>query len=418
MQRNIPYARQQIDEDDISAVVEVLKSDYITTGPKIAEFEEALKDVSGSIYVAAVNSGTAALHAACFAAGIRPGDEVIVPAITFAASANCVLYMGGTPVFCDIDPHTWNIDPDKVESLITKKTKAIIPVHFMGQPCDMDKIRSIASRHGLVVIEDASHALGACWRGKPVGSMSDLTVFSFHPVKHITTGEGGAVATSDSRFYRLISSFRTHGITRDPEQFEYGNPCGVNSQSAIISEGATDNYSAPAAPWYYEQQLLGYNYRLTDIQAALGLSQLKKLPAFLRRRKEIAQMYDIAFEDLCRTGLLTLPKQLDGAESAWHLYVVKIGGYGVNTISAPSPENLTPSVRDRVFDSLKSMGIGVNLHYIPVYLHPYYRKLGFKAGLCPIAEQLYSAVITLPLYPSMTDSDVQYVVKSLKSIIL
>jgi dTDP-4-amino-4,6-dideoxygalactose transaminase len=338
----------------------------------------------------------------------------------------------------------------------------------------MDKISAIASRHGLTVIEDASHALGACWHGRPIGSLSDMTVFSFHPVKHITTGEGGAVATSDSRIYELISTFRTHGITRDPAIFEYDGAYSSNSadarsrdagdtvpgnsnvgnvgESTCDADSCTqsvvannpdvpaapwDNHAIPTAPWYYEQQLLGYNYRLTDIQAALGLSQLKKLPAFLRRRKEIAHMYDEALDYLSSAGLLTLQKQLDDADSAWHLYVVRIGEVDANPAIATSAGNTVPSIvgsapfardaapsivdsatsiRDIVFKSLKSMGIDANLHYIPVYLHPYYRKLGYKAGLCPVAEQLYSSVITLPLYPSMPDIVVEYVAKCIKGI--
>ena len=442
MKKYIPYTYHQIDENDIAAVVETLRGGFLTTGPKIAEFEGALKEVVGAKYVTAVSSGTAALHAACFAAGITQGDEVITSAMTFAASSNCILYMGGTPVFCDICPDSWNIDPEKIEQLITPKTKAIIPVHYTGQPCDMGRINDIAKRHGLIVIEDAAHALGASLHGSPVGCLGDMAAFSFHPAKHITTGEGGAVATSSEKYYTALTSFRTHCITRDAKIFER------------LGEAATAGVDGGnPAPWYYEQLHLGYNYRLTDVQAALGLSQLRKLSAFISRRRDIVRMYDDAFQPLCQEGLMVLPKQIVGAASSWHIYVVRLtrqkGGSPTSCTQAPgellacheekresSPcftsearelfacfepsPCFEPSAcfnRNRVFGSLTSMGLGVNVHYIPVYLHPYYQKLGYKAGLCPVAEELYSSNITLPLYPSMTDDDVRYVIDSVKWVI-
>ena len=370
----IPYATQSIDDDDIDAVVKTLKSTFLTTGPKVAEFEEAIKEVTGAKYAVTVNSGTAALHAACYAAGISSADEVITTPITFAATCNCVLYFGGKPVFCDIDPNTWNIDPDKIEDLITSKTKAIIPVHYTGQPCEMEKIRKIAKKHNLIVIEDAAHALGASYRDMPIGSISDMTCFSFHAVKHITTGEGGCVTTNREDIYKKLQLFRSHGITKDSEQFQA-------------------NEDLPE-PWYYEQQFLGFNYRLTDIQAALGVSQIKKLPAFIERREEIAAAYFEAFSPLAELGKMTLPTILKHAVHAWHIFVIKVN----------------PEQRSQIFQSLIEKGLGVNLHYIPVYLHPYYQRLGYQKGLCPEAEALFESIITLPLFPKMTESEIAYVI--------
>ena len=394
-ERRIPYAAQWLDDADIQAVVDVLKNDFLTTGPKIAEFEAALCEITEAKYAVAVNSGTAALHAACFAAGISDSDEVITSPITFAATANAVLYVGGTPVFCDIDPETWNIDPSKIEALITAKTKAIIPVHFTGQPCQMDRILEIAKKHRLVVIEDAAHALGARFNGKPVGSIGAMTCFSFHPVKHITTGEGGAVTTDSRELYQKLIQFRAHGITRDAELLTYATQNGADSEhSSVISPVSVE-------PWYYEQHFLGFNYRLTDIQAALGVSQLKKLPAFLQRRKDIVRTYNDAFQPLHDVGKLQLPAIMAGANSAWHLFVIK----------------LPPEHRNRVFHALQEKGLNVNLHYIPVYLHPYYRQLGYREGLCPEAEFFYSGIITLPLYPKMSDDDVAYVIRCIRETV-
>lgn len=380
MQKYIPYGRQWIDEDDIKAVEEVLRSDYLTTGPKIAEFEQKLTEVTGAKYAAAIASGTAALHAACFAAGISAGDEVITTPITFAASSNAVLYCRGVPVFTDIDPVTYNIDPDDIKRKITRKTKAIIPVHFTGQPCDMDPILKMAEKYGLVVIEDAAHAIGAKYKEKPIGSISDMTTFSFHPVKQITTGEGGAITTNDEKLYEKLSMFRAHGITRKADKM-------------MNNEG----------PWFYEQQFLGYNYRMTDIQAALGISQLKKLEKFIKRRKEYALMYGEAFENI--SGIIT-PKQLEGADSSWHLYIIQL-----------KLEQLKKG-RKEIYEDLVKEGIGVNVHYIPVYYHPYYQKMGYKKGLCPRAEELYEKIITLPLYPRMTVEDVNYVIDKVKKVLM
>ena len=379
MRKFIPYGRQYIDEDDIRAVTEVLRSDYLTTGPRIKEFEEKLLYCSGAGYAAALSNGTAALHAACFAAGIGPGDEVITSPMTFAASANCILYMGATPVFADIDAETYNIDPEDVKRKITDGTKAIIPVHYTGQPCDMDEIMSIARKHGLIVIEDGAHALGSYYKERRIGSIGDMTTFSFHPVKHITTGEGGAVVTDSKEFYEKLLIFRTHGITRDKEKLER-------------NEG----------PWYYEQHFLGFNYRMTDIQAALGISQLNKLSLFIERRKKIADIYNDAFFGF--DGVI-VPKQLEKTDSSWHIYVLRL-----------EPDKLICGRRE-IFEELLRRNIGVNVHYIPVYYHPYYQELGYKKGICPNAESLYESIITLPIYPKLKDDEISYIISSVKEII-
>lgn len=375
----LPYGQHWIEEDDIQAVAEALRSDYLTTGPKIRELEEKLAEYLGVKYAVAICNGTAALHAACFAAGIREGDEVITSPITFAASANCVLYMGAKPVFADIDPGTYNIDPEDIKRKITARTKAIIPVHFTGQPCDMDRILDIAREHGLMVIEDGAHALGAGYKGKKVGGIGDMTTFSFHPVKHITTGEGGAITTNDRELYERLAMFRTHGITRD-------------SGRLTRDEG----------PWYYEQQFLGYNYRITDIQAALGVSQMGKLDRFLEKRREYARLYDEAFSGM--EGVIA-PYRMEGTDSAWHLYIIQL-----------KLEKLKAG-RRKIFEELKNRNIGVNVHYIPVYLHPYYRALGYPEGLCPNAEGLYERIITLPLFPKMEKEDVLYVINNVKEVV-
>lgn len=371
----IPYGRQWIEEDDIQAVIEVLKSDYLTTGPKVQEFEKTVAEYVGAKYAVAVSNGTAALHAACFAAGIKSGDEVITTSITFAASSNCVLYCGGKPVFADIEADTYNIDPNDMIRKITNKTKAIIPVHFAGQPCNMDRINEIAKQYNLIVIEDAAHALGADYKGKKIGSISDMTIFSFHPVKHITTGEGGMITTNDKDLYDKLILFRTHGITRDSEFMTH-------------NEGA----------WYYEQLDLGFNYRITDIQCALGISQMKKLDKFVTRRKEIANKYNQAFKNIQN---IILPKQSNNCNSSWHLYVIQI----------------LNKDRKQVFDKLRQLGIGVNVHYIPVYKHPYYQNNGYSRTACANAENYYKHAISIPIFPKMTDEEVDYVVNEIKNII-
>lgn len=375
----LTYGRQNLDEEDIESVVKVLKGDYLTTGPSVKEFEEKIADYVGAKYAVAVSNGTAALHMACYAAGIKKGDEVIVPAITFAASANCVLYCGGTPVFADIDPKTYNIDLKEIENKITEKTKAIIPVDYTGQSVDMDEIRRIADKHNLIVIEDGAHSLGSEYKGKKVGTKAHITEFSFHPVKPITTGEGGIVVTDDKELYEKMLLFRSHGITRDKDLLAH-------------NEG----------PWYYEQIDLGYNYRITDIQCALGISQMNKIDKFIDRRRYIVKRYNEAFKDMDE---IITPYEIDYSNSGWHLYVIKL-----------DLERLT-CTRKKIFEALQAENIGVNLHYIPVYLHPYYQKLGYKKGICKNAEELYERMITIPLFPKMTNDDVQDVISGVKKVI-
>ncbi|PFP22906.1 UDP-4-amino-4,6-dideoxy-N-acetyl-beta-L-altrosamine transaminase [Bacillus sp. AFS073361] len=375
----LPYGRQWIDDDDIEAVVNVLKSDYLTTGPAVSMFEQEIANYVGAKYAVSFANGTAALHGACFAAGISIGDEVITTPITFAASANCVLYLGGKPIFVDIDPKTYNINPKEIEKQITNKTKAIIPVDFTGQPVDLEEIYAIAKKYGLVVIEDAAHALGAKYKGKKVGSISDMTMFSFHPVKHITSGEGGVITTNNKEYYEKMLQFRSHGITRD--------------QNKML-----ENHG----PWYYEMQFLGFNYRLTDIQAALGTSQLKKIDQFIELRKKYAAMYNAAFATIPQ---ITIPYQHSEAESSWHLYIIRLN------------QDLLKAKRKEIVEHLLSMNIGVNVHYIPVYLLPYYQQLGFQKGLCPQAEKLYEEIITLPLFPKMSELDVSDVIQAVKKIV-
>ena len=378
-QSYLPYGRQWIDDDDIEAVVEVLKGDYLTTGPHVSTFEQAVAQYVGAKYAVAFSNGTAALHGACFAAGISEGDEVITTPMTFAASANCVLYQGGTPVFADINEKTYNIDPNKIEEKINDKTKAIIPVDFTGQPVELDRILEIARKYNLVVIEDAAHALGATYKGRKIGSISDMTMFSFHPVKHITSGEGGIITTNNKEYYEKLLQFRSHGITRNKEKLnEYHGP------------------------WYYEMQFLGYNYRMTDIQAALGTSQLKKIDKFVELRRKYVAMYNEAFKDMDE---VITPFQHEDGQSSWHLYIIRL-----------KLDKLTASRRE-IFEALQQQNIGVNVHYIPVHLQPYYQQLGYKKGICPNAEKLYEEMITLPLFPAMTEEDINDVIKAVKRTI-
>jgi len=377
----LPYGHQWIDEEDIAAVSEVLHSDWITQGSKVAEFEKEFASYVDARYAVAVNSGTAALHAACFAAQIENGDEAITSPITFAASANCVLYQGGTPVFADIDVGTLNIDPVEIKKKITKKTKALIPVDFTGRPVDLEKILQIAKNNNLIIIEDASHALGATYKGSKIGSISDMTIFSFHPVKHITTGEGGMITTNNKEYYERLKLFRTHGITKDKNKM-----------------------SKCDGPWYYEMQELGYNYRLTDFQCALGLSQLKKIDRIIQRRRKIVKKYNYEFKDMPE---IKIP-QINPVNSnpVWHIYMIQI-----------NLEKLKEGRRE-IFEALRAENIGVNVHYIPVHLQPYYRKrFGYHLGDFPKSENYYSRAITLPVFPKMSDKDIDDVVKAVKKVI-
>ncbi len=374
----LPYGRHSIDEADIAAVVSVLQSDWLTTGPKVAEFEEVWAARVGALHAVSVNSGTAALHAAAYAAGIGPGDEVIVTPMTFAATANCVLYQGGKPVFADVRPDTLNIDPAAAAAAVTPRTRAIIAVDLAGQPADLDELRTVAERHDLVLIEDAAHALGATYKGQPVGAISHLTTFSTHPVKHVTTGEGGIVTTDDPEMAKRMRWFRNHGITTDHRQ--------------RAAEGG----------WFYEMEGLGYNYRLPDINCALGLSQLRKFDGWLARRRAIADLYQEAFSS---TPEIRTPKVLAMNHPAWHLYVIQLV---LERLRVGRPE---------VFAALRAEGIGVNVHYIPVYYHPYYRALGYERGLCPVAERAYAQTITLPVFPTMSSGDISDVVVAVEKVI-
>lgn len=371
---NIPYGRQYIDEEDIQGVIDVLKSDYLTTGPAVKIFEKVVADYVGAKYAVAIANGTAALHAACYAAGIGEGDEVITTPITFVATANCILYCGGKPVFADIKSNTYNIDPEDIRRKITPRTKAIIAVHYTGQPCEMDEIHAIAKEFNLLVIEDAAHALGADYKGKRIGSVSDMTAFSFHPVKHITTGEGGMITTNDEKLYQKLLLFRSHGITRDESLMTH-------------NEGG----------WYYQQLDLGYNYRITDLQCALGISQMKKLDRFVERRRQLVEQYD---NELRQFENIICPMQREGCHSSWHLYVIQV----------------KEGRRKEVYEQLQAAGIHVNVHYIPVYKHPYYQNHGYEDVCCPNAEQLYENMISLPLFYSLKDQEQEYVISTLKRI--
>jgi perosamine synthetase len=370
----LPYGRQCLDEDDIQAVVEVLRGDWLTTGPKVDEFERAFARSAGTAHAVAVSSGTAALHAAMFALEIGEGDEVIVPPLTFAATANCVLYQGGTPVFADVEPDTLLIDPAQVEATITPRTRAVIAVDYAGQPCRYDELRDLCQRRHLKLAADACHAAGGAYRGRPVGCLADLNVFSFHPVKHITTGEGGMITTDDIVLAQRMRTFRNHGITSDHRQRE------------------------KTGSWFYEMIDLGYNYRITDFQCALGISQLRKLGEWVERRRRIAQRYDEALAGMPEVRPLSVRPEV---AHAYHLYVVHV-----------------EADRAQVFADLRSAGIGVNVHYVPVHLHPYYRrKLGTKPGMCSVAEAAYEKIISLPMFPAMSDTDVDRVVQALRGAI-
>ncbi|WP_288581343.1 MULTISPECIES: UDP-4-amino-4,6-dideoxy-N-acetyl-beta-L-altrosamine transaminase [Lysinibacillus] len=365
----ISYGRQSIDDEDIQVVIDTLRSPFLTQGPKVAEFEQAVANYVGAKYAVAFCNGTAALHGACYAANIGEDDEVITSPITFAASANCVRYVGGKVVFADIDAVTYNIDPKQIRANINEKTKAIIPVDFTGQPADMDEIMAIANEHNLIVIEDGAHSLGADYKGRKVGTQAHMTMFSFHPVKPITTAEGGIIVTNNEDYYNKLLKFRSHGIEQTPF---------ANEQGA----------------WYYEMTELGYNYRMTDLQAALGLSQMAKLDTFIERRREIASLYTSALKNV--EGIIT-PTQLDGTNSGWHLYMIQ----------------LEYANRKQVFEKMRAENIGVHVHYIPVYWHPYYTQFGYEKGLCPIAEKWYEKALTLPIHQELSDREVKYIVSKL-----
>lgn len=374
------YGHQYIDEADVKAVTQVLTSDYLTCGPKVTELEAKLCEITGAKYAVVCSNGTAALHIAALAAGVGEGDELITTPITFAASANCGLYCGAKPVFADIDPNTYNISPASVKAKITDKTKAVVAVDFTGQAVELDLLLEMCHEKGIVLIEDGAHSIGTKYNGQPVGSIADMTTFSFHPVKTVTGGEGGAVLTNNEELYKRLLLFRSHGITRDAELLENESHGG----------------------WYYEQIDLGYNYRMTDIQCALILSQLDKLKMFSDRRKQIVNRYNEAFS---RIPELFVQQEIPQSDTTRHLYILRI-----------RPEMLNID-RKGFFEALAAENICCNVHYIPVYWHPHYQRLGYQKGICPNAEKLYNEMMSLPLYYSMTDSDVEDVIKAVGKIV-
>lgn len=377
--QKIFYGHQYIDEEDIQAVVDVLRSDYLTCGPKIKELEDALCQLTGAKYAVVCSNGTAALHMACMAAGVGPGDEVITTPITFAASANCALYCGAKPVFADIHEDTYNLDPVSVIEKTTEKTKAVVAVDFTGQSVELDELMEHCHNRNLILIEDGAHVIGTKYKGRYNGSIADMTTMSFHPVKTVTGGEGGAVLTNSEDYYHKLLLYRAHGITKEPERMVH----------------------VPDGPWYYEQLELAMNYRMTDMQAALVLSQLKKLPLFSKRRKEIVKAYDEAFQHLPQ---IIVQKEIPESDTTRHLYIIRL-----------NLEKLTID-RKQFFDALAAENVCCNVHYIPVYYFPYYEKLGYHKGLCPKAEKLYEEMISIPLFYAMTDQDVQDVIHAVTKI--
>jgi len=380
-ENKIYYGRQWIEDDDINEVENVLRSDFITCGPKVRELEKSLCDYTGANYAVVVSNGTAALHCACMAAGISEGDEVITTPLTFAASANCILYCGAKPVFADVNSETYNIDPIEIEKKITKNTKAIIAVDFTGQAVQLNEIRALCDKYNLVLIEDAAHSIGTNYAGRKIGSIADMTTFSFHPVKTITAGEGGAILTNSEELYNRLVLFHTHGITHNEETME----------------------EAPhEGPWYYEQINLGYNYRMTDFQAALLICQLNKLERFKERRQEIVNQYNNAFAEMPE---IIVQQEIEESDTCRHLYTIRLD---LDKLSC---------TRRQFFDAMSAENVQPQIHYIPVYWFPYYKRLGYKKGLCPNAEQIYSSIMSIPLYPKMTDRDVEDVICAVKKIV-
>lgn len=377
----IVYGGQWIKEDDIDAVCETLRSPLITCGPKVEEVERSLEKYTTAKHAVVVSNGTAALHCACIAAGIEPGDEVITTPLTFAASANCALYCGAKPVFADINPETYNIDPNSIETHITDRTKAIVAVDFTGQAVEIERIRNICDKNNIIFIEDAAHAIGTKYNGRPIGSLADMTCFSFHPVKTITAGEGGAITTNDDELYKRLLLAHTHGITHDEN----------------LMEGAPHE-----GMWYYEQISLGYNYRMTDFQAALLLSQLKKLEGFKKRRQEIVKKYDRAFREMPE---IIIQQEISRSDTCRHLYIIRL-----------DLEKLT-CTRRQFFDAMSAENVQCQVHYVPVYWFPYYQHMGYRRGLCPNTEEVYKGIMSIPLYPRMTDQDVDDVIAAVAKVV-
>jgi perosamine synthetase len=374
----LPYGRQSLDDEDIQAVVEVLKSDWLTTGPKVGEFEERFAAWVEAKHAVSFSSGTSALHGAAFVAGLKTGDEAITTPLTFCATANCVLYQGAMPVFADVSADTLNLDPREVSKKLSSHSRAIIAVDYAGHPADLAALREMAAQRGLWLIEDACHALGAEYLGKRVGGIADMTVFSFHPVKHLTTGEGGMVTTNDAKLAETLRRFRNHGISSEARQRQQ------------------------SGQWFYEMVLLGFNYRLTDIACALGISQLERLEANLARRRAIAAQYARAFREMTA---VVVPAVRDGIDPAWHLYPIRLK---LEALSAG---------RGEIFRALRAENLGVSVHYIPVHQHPYYReRFGYKGGEYPVAEDAYERLISLPMFHSMTDQDVESVIAAVRKV--
>lgn len=375
------YGCQWIGEEDIQAMADVLRGPYITCGPKVDEAERKLAEYTGAAHAVICSNGTAALHCACLAAGLGPGDEVITTPMTFAASANCAVYCGAKPVFADIDPETYNIDPESIRARITSRTKAVVAVDFTGQVVKVKEIRAICDEFGLVFIEDAAHSIGSRYNGTPVGSLADMTTFSFHPVKTITCGEGGAILTNNDEFHKKLVLAHTHGITHDESLMEDAPHEGI---------------------WYYEQITLGFNYRMTDFQAALLVSQLGKIEAFKKRRQEIVKKYDNAFQNV--PGII-VQKEIPESDTCRHLYIIRL-----------DLDKLT-CTRRQFFDAMSAENVQCQIHYVPVYWFPFYRHMGYEKGLCPVAEHIYEGILSIPLYPRLTDADTDDVIHAVKKIV-
>lgn len=380
-ENKIFYGRQWVKDDDVAAVADALKGDLITCGPYVDAVEKKICEVTGAKYAVVVCNGTAALHCAMIAAGVGNGDEVITTPLTFAASANCALYVGARPVFADVNPETYNIDPDSIEAHITDKTRAVVAVDYTGQAVEHDRIKEICKKHGLIYVTDAAHAIGTKYKGQPEGSISDMTCFSFHPVKTITSGEGGAITTNDPELYKKLRLASQHGIVRNVDELVDKNPEG---------------------PWVYEMQTLGFNYRMTDFQAALLISQLDKLKEFSDRRKKIVERYNKAFEDMPE---IIVQKEIPESETTRHLYIVQL-----------NPEKLSCTRRE-FFDAMAAENVQCQVHYVPVYWFPYYQKLGYEKGLCPEAERIYKNIVSIPLYPMLTDEDVDTSIAAVKKVV-
>lgn len=380
-ENKIFYGRQWVKDDDVAAVADALKGDLITCGPYVDAVEKKICEVTGAKYAVVVCNGTAALHCAMIAAGVGNGDEVITTPLTFAASANCALYVGARPVFADVNPETYNIDPDSIEAHITDKTRAVVAVDYTGQAVEHDRIKEICKKHGLIYVTDAAHAIGTKYKGQPEGSISDMTCFSFHPVKTITSGEGGAITTNDPELYKKLRLASQHGIVRNVDELVDKNPEG---------------------PWVYEMQTLGFNYRMTDFQTALLISQLDKLKEFSDRRKKIVERYNKAFEDMPE---IIVQKEIPESETTRHLYIVQL-----------NPEKLSCTRRE-FFDAMAAENVQCQVHYVPVYWFPYYQKLGYEKGLCPEAERIYKNIVSIPLYPMLTDEDVDTSIAAVKKVV-